>query len=75
MDSLDIRFVGDLQRLQPQPGDVFVLTVDRDINMEQSDILRRYWEQVMGPEVKLLVLAPGMKLGVVAAVAGMEATS
>ncbi|OUM00571.1 hypothetical protein [Variovorax sp. JS1663] len=64
-EQREIRFLGDLQRLQPKPGDVFVLTVDRSLSIEQCEHLRSYWKQVMG-DIKVLVLTEGLKLGCMA---------
>jgi hypothetical protein len=33
MENLEVRFLGDLQRLQPQPGDVYVLSTEHVIDM------------------------------------------
>lgn len=65
MAADEIRYLGDLQRLQPQPGDVYVLTIERDLTAAQTEHVRARWESVMG-EAKLLVLSGGMKLGVIA---------
>lgn len=64
-DDLQVRYLGDLQRLQLQDGEVFVLTSDADLNPPQIERLRASWESVMGKEAKLLVLTAGMKLGAV----------
>lgn len=63
--SGEIRFLGELQRLQPKPGDVFVLTVDAHLSEEDAMVMRAQWQQAMG-DVQLLVLGPGMRLGCVA---------
>jgi hypothetical protein len=62
----EIRFLGDLQRIQPEPGDVFVLTVDAHLSEEEAMVVRARWLQAMG-DAQLLVLGPGMRLGCVAA--------
>lgn len=46
--SGEIRFLGDLQRLQPQPGDVFVLTVDAELSAKQIDMLKERWKTAVG---------------------------
>lgn len=65
----EIRFLGDLQRLQPQPGDVFVLTCTQALSADQCDHLTSYWKRVMG-DTKLLVLCDGLKLGCIGAGSG-----
>ena len=60
----EIRFLGDLQRLEVKPGDKFVLTLDCQLSMEQQARLGDYWMTLMGPDCPLIVIEPGMKLGV-----------
>jgi hypothetical protein len=60
----EIRFVGDLQRVQPQPGDVFVLTCDQNLSCHQAELLREAFARAM-PTATLLILDAGMKLGVI----------
>jgi hypothetical protein len=63
-DHPEIRFLGDLQRLEVRPGDVFVLTVPRDFSREVQYRIVEYWRGIMG-DVRLIVLEEGMKLGVI----------
>jgi hypothetical protein len=67
-ESPPISWIGDLQRLEMKPGDKFVLTVPRMLSREQSDYLRKGWEQFVGGDTekfKLLILTEGMKLGLI----------
>lgn len=67
--SGEIRFVGDLQRLELKPGDRFVLTVDRPVSGEMAAKLREAWARFVGDDredLKLLILGSGMKLGAIA---------
>lgn len=67
MEHLEVRFLGDLQRLQPQPGDVYVLTVPEIIDDHTAARLRDAVSRQIGcPPGKVLVLGEGLKLEVVA---------
>jgi hypothetical protein len=70
MAENEIRFLGDLQRIERKPGDVFVLRVEQSISMQTHARLQEIWERVWTdtdvPIPKLLVLDSGMKIGVVA---------
>lgn len=62
-DELDqIRFLGDMQRVRPQPGDVFVLRIEQHLTRDRIESVRRQWESVMGTDVKLIVLDGGTQL-------------
>lgn len=61
----EIRFIGDMQRLQYQPGDVFVLRTDQSLMQHQLDQLRAHLRSVIGDEAPVLVLQGGMSLGLV----------
>jgi hypothetical protein len=65
----EIRFLGDLQRLQPKPGDVFVLQVPGRVSDDMADAIRQQWKQIMG-EVPLLVVDCDTKLGCIGTVWG-----
>lgn len=60
----EIRYLGDMQRLQPQPGDVYVLFHERLLSIGQSTRLRDYFQAVV-PGSKVIVLDGGMKLGLI----------
>lgn len=61
-DINEIRFLGDMQRVQPQPGDVFVLRIEQHLMPARIESVRRQWESVMGTDVKLIVLDGGTQL-------------
>lgn len=65
-----IRFLGDLQRLDVKPGDTFVLSVGGTISADMAEGLKKMWAAKMGEHVPLLILADGMRLGVVSAAKG-----
>jgi len=66
MMAEEIRYIGELQRLELKPGDRFVLTTDRPISHEQAERIKDVWHQFVGPERhELLILDNGMKLGVI----------
>lgn len=63
-DKHEIRFLCDLQRLIPQPGDVFVITTELHLSMEQRHVIIALWENVM-PGHKVLMLDGGLKIGII----------
>lgn len=65
MEQPEIRFLGDLQRLRPEPGDVFVMHYGGMLTREQGEAIRRLWKEAMG-DAKLLVLERGITLGCIA---------
>lgn len=61
----DIRFIGDLQRLDVRPGDRFVLTVPVLLSDEEVARLQEQWAKLGLGDGKVIVLHEGMKLGVI----------
>ena len=61
----EIRFVGDLQRLEVRHGDKFVLKVPRPMSEQQVARLRQNLTRFIGDGVDVLILSDGMELGVV----------
>lgn len=60
-----VRFLGDMERIQPQPGDVFVLTLNTpSFTPQTADLIRKSVGKTLGTE-RILVFGAGMKLGVV----------
>lgn len=64
MDTSEIRFLGEMQRLEIRPGDKFVMRVDQRLSMDQQEILRGHWRKFAGDEVPLLILDRGVEIGV-----------
>ena len=64
MNDAEIRFVGEMTRIVPQPGDVFVLTSQHPIDMQTTEYLREGLLKALGSDVKVLVLGDGLKLEV-----------
>lgn len=64
LQPTDIRYLGDLSRIEAKPGDVFVLTCDYQLNADQLIKLRARWSAEMG-DTKLMVFAGGMRIGLV----------
>lgn len=62
--SGEIRFLGDLQRVDRRPGDLFVLSVDQVLSMEQAARIRSEWKEIVGDE-RLLIVTRGYRLGLV----------
>lgn len=68
MAENEIRYLGDLQRLDLREGDRFVLTIDGPISSSMHDIIQRQWRRFVGADTEkfpLLVLDKGSKLGVI----------
>ena len=61
----EVRFVGDLTRVNVQPGDVFVLRCEQHLPAPAIERIHAQFESVMGRGTRLLVLGGGMQLGVV----------
>lgn len=65
MSEREVRWLGDLQRLDIKPGDKFVLTMPGSLSEETVSRIQQVWREfVGGDEPKILVLSAGMKLGV-----------
>lgn len=63
--SAEVRFLGDVQRLELRPGDVVVLSLDAPVTDQTADLLKRRMETAI-PGHQCLIMAAGMKLGVLA---------
>lgn len=50
--------VENLKRVQVQPGDIFVLPVDRATTPEQAHAICEVWRRVFSEDVRLLIV-PG----------------
>jgi hypothetical protein len=66
-DYSKIKFLGEMQKLRPEPGDIFVLSCERLLNRAQVDQMQRAWQQIM-PNNKLIIFDSGMKLGLISPV-------
>ena len=62
----EIRYLGDVQRLELAPNDVVVLMVERPITPEIAERLKEHLRDVLGNDRKYLVLSEGIKIGVLA---------
>lgn len=60
----EIRYLGDLQRLQLSPGDRLVLSTEAHISPEVAARIRHEFDRQL-PGVGLIILDGGTKLGVV----------
>lgn len=60
----EVRYLGDVQRLQLKPGDCLVVQIDRPLSAEQMRLVREHCERVIGLGVPVLVLDQGIKVGV-----------
>jgi hypothetical protein len=63
-EAIEIRFVGDMERLVLRPGDRFVLKVDQHYPNSVHEHIQKAWREFAG-EPKLLILGPGMTLGAI----------
>ena len=59
----EIRFIGDLQRLELKPGDTLVLKANQVLSQE---VIHRLKEQMTDrfPDVPFIILDAGLELGV-----------
>lgn len=63
----EIRFIGDLDRLEIKPGDKFILTAPGPISAQGYAEIQRAWRDFVGGEpdqFKLLILESGIKIEV-----------
>lgn len=68
MTKPEIRFLGDLQRLELKPGDRFILSAPETLSRQQTDYIQTIWKEFVGGDTekfKLLILVSGMKIGVI----------
>lgn len=65
MSGEEIKFLGDLHRLEVKPGDKFVLSLEAACSREMARSLQDTWSRFAGADVPLLVLDRGAKLGVI----------
>lgn len=65
----DIRFVGDMERLQIKKGDRFVLKTKNFLSAQSVASIQEAWNKFTEGETGLLlILEPGMELGVISTV-------
>jgi hypothetical protein len=61
----EIRFIGDMQRLEVRAGDRYVLMCANLVDQETASRIEEAFKRFAGDDAKLLVLDPSMKLGVI----------
>jgi len=61
----EIRFLGDMQKVAFEPGDIGVISIPNRLSAEGYARLKAEWEKVMGQDHKLLILPEGMTFGVI----------
>lgn len=59
-----VRYLGDIQKLSLAPNDILVLSLDRPVPIELAMRLREMVRKVAGDDRKVMILEPGMKVGV-----------
>jgi hypothetical protein len=62
-DNPEIRYLGDVQKLSLNEGDILVLSSDQHLREETAERLRQHLEREI-PGHKVLILGEGLKLGV-----------
>lgn len=67
MEDPEIRYLGDLARLDVKPGDRFVMKLARQASEQEAQHLRQAWRKATGDDVRLILLGPGIELGVIGA--------
>ena len=63
LDQTAIRYLGDVQRLQLEPGDVVVVTSEARISHQQLVAIQTYMDQRL-PNHTVLVLDSTLRIGV-----------
>ena len=63
MDELEIRFVGDLQRVHYEPGDTMVLRFPDSVPANRNKDIAN-WLKGQFPDCRVIVLTEGIQLGV-----------
>ncbi len=61
----EIQFLGDLQRLEVRPGDIFVLKVPEKLTAQMVERIRAMLISALGGKNKVIVLDHGWELGIV----------
>ncbi len=61
----EIKFLGDLQRLEVRPGDVFVLKVPEKLTQHVGEQIRETLISALGGKNKVIILDHGWELGIV----------
>lgn len=60
--------IKELERIQPRPGDVFVMHSDRALTPQQREQIQQYWKRMMEKSAMgdhaLLILDNSLKLSV-----------
>ncbi len=67
--SVEIRYLGDLQRLEMKPGEVLVLKCQDRLPLAAVERIKAHFTNEL-PGVKVLVLDGGMDIGVLSPIAG-----
>ena len=68
MAEPEIRFIGDMQRLDVKPGDRFVISMSSLVSAHQIDRINAVWAKFTAgiePAPKLLILDGAAKLGAI----------
>ncbi|TXH48125.1 MAG: hypothetical protein E6Q97_25315 [Desulfurellales bacterium] len=60
----EIRYIGELQRLVLQPGDIIVLTIDADLTDKALGVIEEHMSTIF-PGHKVLCLTQGVKIGII----------
>lgn len=60
----EIRYLGDVQRLELNPGDTIVLTLDHDPSDDELKAIDYTMDRAFDGQYKCLILRPGTKIGV-----------
>lgn len=73
MSDTELKFIGNLERLDLKDGDRFVLTCDHIMSLKQHERIRGIWSDFVGGNTEsfpLLILDKGFKIGVLSEKAG-----
>lgn len=65
MDDTGIKFIGEMERLVVKSGDRFVIKCDRTLSISSREELARIAQRFLGSNAKVLILEPGISIGVI----------
>src|SRR5574340_71474 len=55
--------LGELSRIEPKPGEFFVLHTEENLEMRALETVTQYWKDKVG-DVPLFIIGPGARLSV-----------
>lgn len=66
-DGPEIRYLGDVQRLRVEPGDVIVVSTEQRLSVDEARRIGQAIQRVLPEGQRVLILDAGTKIGVIGA--------